>query len=312
MRRIILVGFCLAVSLPGLPVQANAAAVSPPAPAHAKGDPFESFNRANFTGTRSLQKLLRPFLALYRALTPGVIGKGIHNVLVNLKEPVVVLNDLLQLRVGRAGEAGARFAFNSTIGILGLIDVAGAAGNPHHDNGFGTTLGHYGVGPGPYLFLPLLGPTDIRDVIGSGADLAASPVRYVQFPYDVTINIGVLVFGGLDTFANSENQLDALIAESADPYASLRSAYLQNREAQIHGNSAPTVLPDLDELDTPAPPATPTSPTAPGPSADLPVPGPIQPAALDTAPAPAAASNDNTAPPSEDAALDAPIATAIL
>jgi phospholipid-binding lipoprotein MlaA len=289
MRRfVLLVSFAVLLSSQPPPA---CAAPSRPRPAHAKGDPFEAFNRANFNSTRSLQKVLSPILALYRRLTPGIIGKGIHNVLVNLREPIVIVNDLLQLRVGRAGEAGARLAFNSTIGLAGLIDVAGAAGNPHHDNGFGNTLGHYGVGPGPYLFLPLLGPTDVRDIVGSGADFATSPLRYIKFPSDVTVNIGIFAVGGLDAFANSENQLDILFSESADPYASLRSAYLQNREAQIHGATTPTVLPDLGDPATPSP-----DPAAPPATPDL---APDAPASQPQA-------------PDEAAALDAPIATAVL
>lgn len=299
--RFVLVIFALAALLSAEPAHARPATPSQQPASHAPGDPLESFNRANFTGTRHLQKALRPILALYRALTPGVIGRAIHNVLVNLKEPVVIVNDLLQLKVARAGEAGSRLAFNTTLGLLGLIDVSAAAGNPHHDNGFGNTLGHYGVGPGPYLFLPLVGPSTVRDLFGTAADMATSPIHYVKFPSDVTVNIGVAVFGGLDAFSTTEGQLDALLSDAADPYATLRSAYLQNREAQIHGVNAPAVLPDLGEPEAP-PPSTPapsggsTPPTSTPPNAGS---------------APASGGRGDGTGPAPQAALDAPIATAI-
>jgi phospholipid-binding lipoprotein MlaA len=299
MRRFVLVTLAFAALLSAEPAWTRAAIPSQQPASHAPGDPLESFNRANFNGTRHLQKALRPILALYRALTPGVIGRAIHNVLVNLKEPVVIVNDLLQLKIARAGEAGSRLAFNTTLGLLGLIDVSAAAGNPHHDNGFGATLGHYGVGPGPYLFLPLVGPSTVRDLFGSAADMATSPIHYVNFPSDVTVNIGVAVFGGLDTFSATEGQLDALLADAADPYATVRSAYLQNREAQIHGANAPAVLPDLGEPE--APPSTPSPSRGSAP----PTPAP------DDGPTPASARSGDGTGPAPQAALDAPIATAI-
>jgi phospholipid-binding lipoprotein MlaA len=305
MRRFVLLTFVLAALLSAASPDAVAATSSRPPVAHAPGDPLETFNRANFNSTRDIVKVVRPILALYRALTPGIIGRSIHNVLVNLKEPVVIVNDLLQLRVARAGEACSRLAFNTTLGLLGLIDVSAAAGNPHHDNGFGNTLGHYGVGPVPYLFLPLVGPSTVRDLFGTAADMATSPIHYINFPSDVTVNIGVAVFGGLDAFSGTEGQLDVLLADAADPYATLRSAYLQNREAQIHGANAPTVLPDLGEPEALPPTPAPSPGSAPPPSA------PPTSAPPDAGPAPASGGSSDGTGPGPQASLDEPIATAI-
>jgi len=230
--------------------------------AHRASDPLETFNRANFRSSRAFQRFLGPLFKLYARLTPGVIGKGIHNVLVNLNEPVVIINYVLQARIGRAGEAGARLAFNSTLGIGGLIDVAGAAGNPHHDNSFGDTLGRYGAGPGPFLFLPLLGPTTVRDLAGTGVDMAINPLHWVSFRYRTQIDISAGIAGFFDTASRSLPEEEALLAGAADPYATLRSAYLQSREAEVREGRAPASLPDLDLAPLAPPDAGSTVPLA--------------------------------------------------
>jgi phospholipid-binding lipoprotein MlaA len=226
-----------------------------PALAHAPGDPFEKLNRRGFAIQEGLDRyVVGPLGFIYQKLTPGPIGKAIHHIMVNLTEPTVVINDMLQIRPRRAGEATIRFVVNTTVGVGGMIDVTGATGLPHHKNSFGDTLGRYGVKPGPYLFLPLVGPTTLRDLFGNGVDAVTDPLHFIRYPQRTTVSISLAVVGGLDQWSHSMNDLRTLLTQAADPYATLRSSYLQHREAEIRGETAPpAALPDLD-----APGAAPT------------------------------------------------------
>ncbi|HEY5289465.1 MAG TPA: VacJ family lipoprotein, partial [Caulobacteraceae bacterium] len=219
------------------------------AQAATRGDPFEAFNRGQFNLQQALERrFLAPLASIFRHLTPGPIGKAIHNILVNLSEPVVVMNDMLQIRPARAGAASIRFVVNSTAGLAGMIDVVGKTGVPHRPSSFGDTLGRYGVGPGPYLFLPMIGPSTVRDLFGNIVDAVADPVHFARYPYRQQVSIYLAVAGGLDQLASSESDLRSLLAGATDPYATLRSTYLQHRQAEISGEAfAPAALPDLDD-----------------------------------------------------------------
>jgi phospholipid-binding lipoprotein MlaA len=232
--------------------------------AAAVNDPFERFNRRGFAVQMSFMRHgLGIIGVLYRALTPGPIGKAIHHMLVNLSEPVVIINDMLQLRPARAGAAAVRFVANSTIGVGGMIDVTGATGLPHHLSSFGDTLGRYGVRPGPYLFIPVIGPSTVRDLFGNVVDAVIDPLHFAVYPHRQEVSITVTIVGGLDQLVGSESDLRALLSNATDPYATLRSTYLQYRQAEVSGETeVPTVLPNLDEPAQPAPPAT--LPSGPG------------------------------------------------
>ena len=263
--------------------------------AQTPGDPYEKINRRFFAAAmRANRRFVLPISRLYGDLTPGPIGKAIHNFITNLGEPVVVANDLLQLRLRRAGDDLARLVTNSTFGVGGLIDLAATQGLPHRDNDFGVTLGRWGVGPGPYLFLPLLGPSTVRDAIGGGADIALTPLTFVRFPGRLTLLFSSQGVGALDTTLRAQSELEAITSAAADPYATIRSDYLQSRAALIRGNNATPVLPPLDD-----PASPPVSPPAPGPSAGLAAPPDVVP-------------SDPSLPPSAVAAADpdAAIATA--
>ena len=233
----------------------------PPAAAtHTPGDPWERLNRFNYAIEGALDHhLIIPLTHIYAAITPGPIGRGIHNALVNLSEPTVFFNDVLQGRIKQAEVTAGRFVTNSTIGVAGLIDVAGKWGMPHHSNEFGVTLGHWGVHPGPYMYLPVGGPTTLRDLVGAGADLLMDPFHWARFASQGEINGVRLVVGGLDLREAVEGQLNSLLSDATDPYATLRSVYLQNKQSEIDGDSAPL---DLPSFDAPAPTAAPTGPTA--------------------------------------------------
>jgi phospholipid-binding lipoprotein MlaA len=260
-----LVGAMVVGATPLAHAQSAPPAVQPPAPApvaatHTPGDPWERLNRINYAIESALDRhLIIPLTHVYAAITPGPIGRGIHNVLVNLSEPTVFINDVLQLRIKQAGVTAGRFLTNSTIGVAGLIDVANKWGMPHHDNEFGVTLGHYGVHPGPYMYLPLGGPTTLRDLVGVGADLLLDPFHWASFASQGEINGVRLVVGGLDTREAVEVQLNTLLSDATDPYATLRSVYLQNKQSEIDGDTAPLDLPNFD-APTPTPP--PPGPTA--------------------------------------------------
>jgi len=256
---------------------AIAAAIAGAAPLHAAptahaassalvaGDPWEGFNRRGYAINQFLDRILiRPISKLFRVVAPGPIGQGVHNFLSNLAEPVILINDLLQARPRRAGATTARFVFNSTVGVFGLIDVAERAGLPHHPNSFGDTLGRYGVGPGPYLFLPLLGPSTVRDLFGAGVDTSIDPLHWASYRYRAEISAGVGLASGLDLRSASDAQLAALVADAADPYATLRSAYLQMRKGEIDEGRGPPPLPELDDPEAPATSSPGSSQAPPG------------------------------------------------
>ena len=239
------------------------------------GDPWERFNRRAFAINQALDRvLIRPLALLAHGLTPGPIGMALHNVISTLREPVVVVNDLLQMRPRKAAASVARLAINLTVGLLGTIDMATRVGVPYHPNGFGDTLGRYGVGPGPYVFLPLLGPSDVRDLFGASVDVVSTPLFYIAYPYKTDSNVTVAVVGGLATRGEADSDLEALMSDAADPYATLRSTYLQSRQGEIDDKQ---VLPALPDMGDPAPPpATTPSPSAandlagvPGPNAGV-------------------------------------------
>jgi len=263
------------------------ALVAADARAQTPDDPYEGMNRHFFASAMHLnERYFGPLARLYHALTPGLIGVAIHNMITNLSEPVVVINDVLQARLKAAGRDTVRLAANTSLGIGGMIDLAGKEGMPHHDNDFGVTLGVWGVKPGPYLFLPLMGPSTVRDSIGMGVDVLLSPFTYLRFPGRLTLQYSTAIVGTFDRRENSQGQLEALTADAADPYATLRSVYLQSREAQVRGEDAAPVLPPIDE---PAPSAQgPTGLTDPAAPATEPNIRPVQEAAASDMDAPMA------------------------
>ncbi|HEX7760863.1 MAG TPA: MlaA family lipoprotein, partial [Caulobacteraceae bacterium] len=256
-------------------------------------DPWQKMNRGFFRIHNFLDRLfIRPAAMVYRALTPGPIGKAAHNFLTNIQEPAILANDLLQLRFKRAGETSIRLVGNTLAGVGGLIDVAGKAGIPFHDNGFAITMGRYGIGPGPYLFVPLMGPSSVRDAIGTAVDFTLDPIKLVNYPRRAEVSAGLTVLSGLDLRSRSDVDLEALFADATDPYATLRSTYLQNQQAQVDGRDNPgDTLPEFEtipseqnapaggdqavpqESEQPAPPSQ-ASPSQ-APKADAPPPGAV-------------------------------------
>ena len=260
-----------------LPAPARALEQAPPEalvrarPRHARGDPLEGLNRRFFRlNDRLDHAVFRPAALGYRHVVPRPVRSGLRNFFANLTEPIVFLNFLLQLKPGKAAETLGRFALNTTVGIGGLVDVAKAPPFklPHRDNGFGSTLGRYGVGPGPYLYLPFAGPTTLRDLLGGQADRLVLPFTVQQPPFDTyEYQVPKAVITGLDARAEADPELTALFAGAVDPYATLRSVFLQNRAGEIerlrHGGRTSTA-PATDGLDDPL--ADPASPGAARPA----------------------------------------------
>jgi phospholipid-binding lipoprotein MlaA len=266
----------------------TAAAFASPCRAADPSDPLEGLNRRFFAIEEALDRHVIGPIAHRFGSAPSPLRGGLRNFGQNLGEPVVVVNDLLQGRVKQAIGTAARIVINTTFGIGGLIDVAKRNHLPHHDNSFGTTLGRWGAKPGPYLFIPLVGPTTFRDAFGSVADIGLDPLTYVHYRSKVEIGIAVTIIQGLDERVDSERDLATIRETSTDPYATLRSYFLQNRQAEITGKSADIgALPDLDTPDA--------TPAKPAPSAEPP-PSTTPPA--EAAPAtPKAETTDQTDPP---------------
>ena len=240
-------------------------------------DPFEGFNRGLYAIHRGLDHwIFRPAAMAYATVLPQPLRKGFRNLINNLKEPGIAFNDLIQAHPTRAGKTAARFFINSTAGIGGLMDIAYNAGLPYHENGFGTSAGRWGIQPGPYLFIPFIGPTNFRDLLGQAADIATDPLGWQPFRDGQVIYARAIV-DGLDQRADADAQLKAIDNMSTDPYASLRSLYEQNRTSQINDAIAGvtgSTEPQLDEFDDPgakpAAPAVTPPPVAPSAAAASP------------------------------------------
>ena len=222
--------------LPGTQAEAPDGAIvvtgdAPPPP----GDPLEDINLKSFELTQNVdQALVAPLADAYEEELPKPLRRGLRNFLRNLLEPVNFLNYMLQLKPGKAAETLGRFAINSTIGVAGLIDVAKKEpfNLPYRRNGFANTLGYYGVGPGPFLVLPLVGATTLRDVLGSGIDQAVLPFA-VGAPFNTPYyGIPAYTVNSLEFRIEFDEKLQK-INDSVDPYSSMRETYLCQREAEI-------------------------------------------------------------------------------
>ncbi len=193
-------------------------------------DPIEPTNRAIFAGNQFVDRnALQPVARGYEKYVPGAARKSIHNFVGNLGQPSVAINDVLQGNVGRAWNTTQRFAINTVVGGAGLFDVATDWHRPGHQADFGQTLGVWGVGPGPAVQIPLLGPSNLRDTVGMVVGTATNPATYITTP---AVQVVKAVSGGLgavDGRATMLGATDALEHQSLDYYATLRSVTAQRR-----------------------------------------------------------------------------------
>lgn len=221
------------------------------APTTDVADPWEGFNRKMFATHMFLDEaFLVPSAKAYRAVTPAKGRKGIRKFLHNARTPVILINDVLQGEWKRAGNTSSRFVINSTIGFLGFADPAAHMGIKSHDEDFGQTLAAWGVSPGPYLFLPLLGPSSIRDGFGAGVDLALDPLIWVRTDPAKYARYSRAGVTGLAVREPLIEPLEDIQEKSLDYYASLRSFYLQARRREINnGRTSYEDLPDIGEFE---------------------------------------------------------------
>jgi phospholipid-binding lipoprotein MlaA len=301
----------------------SACATTPGTDRLAEKDPLHGFNRAMWGVNRGLDKAVaRPVTKVYQAVTPRPVRSGIANFFSNLTEPWSFINSLLQGKPKRAGRALKRFAVNSTVGIGGLVDVAGKNGMKQQPEDLGQTMAVWGVNGGPYLMLPLLGPTTMRDGMGSVVEQFADPINICKRECGIpkSARLGMTVASLISARSElMDSGADKLLDNSADSYATAHSAYLQHRRAQIldndDGTDAGAV--DLEDFDVSgeSPPAattdaTPTpsggeTPSTPAPSASPSTGDTASPAAA-PAPSPPPATPDSAAPPPADATSPAP------
>lgn len=216
-------------------------------------DPWQPVNRGLFAFGMGLDRaVIGPIAHGYVRVTPQVLRDRVSNVVFNLGEPSTAMEDLLQGHTGRAGRAGLRFVVNTTVGVLGLFDVANHWGVPSHESDFGQTLGRYGAQTGPYIYVPVIGPANLRDGLGRVVDVVTDPIGFVTGP--ITSTSGAIRTGatGIDTRVGADAAFNAL-KDATDPYVTARSAYTQHRAAVIDRATGETgALPDFEA--TPSPP----------------------------------------------------------
>jgi phospholipid-binding lipoprotein MlaA len=193
-------------------------------------DPWERMNRTSYKFTDKVDKaVLRPVAHGYQKVTPQFVRTGVSNFVDNLGYPIVIVNDLLQARFKLFARDTGRLLMNTTLGIGGLLDPATAAGLEKTENDFGLTFGTWGISKGPYFFIPLLGPSDVRDGLGRIPGSYLSPQNYVN---NTAVQYSVWAIELLDARYRLLGT-DPLVDAAYDPYLFVKNAYLQRRDFQL-------------------------------------------------------------------------------
>lgn len=264
---------CLAVAALVVPTLFGCA--TPPADPAARAafeqtnDPFEPTNRKILEANMVLDKvLIRPVAKVYVTVLPDQARDAVRRLLDNLKEPVVAVNNVLEGRAEGAEITVGRFGINSTVGILGLFDVAKKWGLERQPADFGQTLYVWGFKSGPYLMLPVFGPSNVRDGIGMGVDAYIDPFDYLATKEHLDgLQISRYVLDGIDQRARVLDVLDDLQKNSLDFYAELRSLSQQQRATELSRGKAPETTPNFyTDPGKPGAAATPAAAPAPAPS----------------------------------------------
>jgi phospholipid-binding lipoprotein MlaA len=200
-------------------------------------DPLEEVNRAAYSFNEMMDRMLfTPLASGYNYITPAPVNRGVTNFFNNLEDVRSAVNNLLQLKIGRAFSDVGRVAVNSTLGFLGLMDVASNMDLPRYDEDFGQTLGVWGVDSGPFIVLPFFGPTTARDGVGILVDFFADPIFYLD---ERAARWSLWGLKLIDTRADLLNASRVLDQAALDPYAFVRDAYLQRRDDQVHDGNPP-------------------------------------------------------------------------
>lgn len=205
-------------------------------------DPLEAYNRKVHGFNQAIDKaILKPLAKGYKVVTPEPLDHGITNFFNNLADISSAVNNLLQFKLSRAGSDVGRLAMNTTIGIFGLFDVATNMGFPSYKEDFGQTFGYWGDDSSPYLVLPFLGPSTVRDALGLGGEILVNPLVYLDNDY---VYAGATVLDFVDTRADLLGAGEILEEAALDPYLFIRDAYLQRRRHKIFDGHPP---PDPEE-----------------------------------------------------------------
>ena len=226
-------------------------------------DPWERMNRTTYNFNYKFDKAIaRPVARTYVRIAPQFVRTGVSNFMDNLTSPVTIINGLLQAKFLQAGSDTGRLLLNTTVGIGGLLDPASAAGLDKHDEDFGLTLGHWGLPPGPYLVIPFLGFSDVRDGVGRVADIYTTPTHYIK---NSTVSWSLWFVEVLDARTRLLGT-DALVDQAFDSYTFTRNAYLARRHFLVTGETEePTLEDDTGDDSTGSAPPAP-APTSPAPA----------------------------------------------
>ncbi len=236
-----------------------------PAPqASSPEDPWERFNRSIFSFNEAVDEaVLKPVATAYRKVVPELVRKGVSNFFGNLDDAWSAVNHLLQGKPGASLEMGMRVATNTVVGLGGLLDPASELGITKRSEDFGQTLGRWGLGPGPYVMLPFLGPSTVRDTVGRVADRQVSASNWVT---SEAAGYGLTTLELVNVRASLLDTTRLLDGVALDKYSFLRQAYLARRLDAVYDGAPPAVsFPDDDpesEANAPPPPAR----TAPAPT----------------------------------------------
>jgi phospholipid-binding lipoprotein MlaA len=257
----------------------SACVTLPPGRPRSPQDPWESWNRGVYKFNTVMDNAIaRPVAKTYVKIVPQPIRTGVSNFFANVDTPTVMINDALQGKFLAAANDLGRFVLNTTVGIGGVLDPATSAGLDHNEEDFGLTLGHWGVHPGPFLELPILGPSDLRDGPAKVVDAYTKPTQYI---HNVYIKYGLYLPYLVDLRA-SLLPLDDTLKNTYDPYAFVRDAYLARRAYLVSdGKVTDEQLVDPGADDSPAPGGSSiTPPPSPPPAPPAaPPPAPQQPPA---------------------------------
>jgi phospholipid-binding lipoprotein MlaA len=246
----------------GLGGSRPAAAQAPPLAADDAGDPYENSNRAVFDFNQGLDRaVLVPVANAYRAVLPGPVRDSVHDFLQNLNSPIIFANDVLQGRLDLAGDTVGRFVINTTIGFGGIVDIATKVGVPYHTNDLGITLATWGIPDGPYLMLPVLGPSNPRDLFGDVADSFGDPGNLAASHFHkVYASLLRGTTSGIDERSRNIESLAEIERTSLDYYATIRSLARQRRAAQVRHQKEEG--PNASPLQGSGPITSPTPPQA--------------------------------------------------
>ena len=237
-------------------------------------DPWERYNRTVFKLNDAVDRaVVKPIARGYVAVVPRAARTGVNNFFSNLGDVVTMANNLFQLKINSAASDGARVLVNSTIGVLGLVDVASKMGLPKHYEDFGQTLGWWGVSSGPYFMLPLLGPSTVRDAFGRVVDRPFTATNYID---ETATRYGVAALGAIDLRANLLDAGSVVEEAAIDRYSFLRDAFLQRRENAVYDGKPPKNKEDEETFDNMDEASEAHKPATVQPGAGAPEPGKVE------------------------------------